>query len=414
MIASAKDDYMNANIDLQRPSVSDDPKIMFQPLDVKKMQADNNNNETFNTASNHGIFETEKDAKGQPIMSTLVSTIIGNTNDITSNRAIKKYVIVNGFDRDWRNEKKRCNWSIDFATAATPSRNNFKNIHFIKFTSIIIPNEIIEPKSMVNQPKFVYHHDHKLAYPYLLLHVDEIDDVCDGINRQVQRSAAQFVYDTSYKCPNGRGYIIMKASQNETKEYIPQSLAVLRKLTFSIIKPSGALFNNSLDNYNIVQIDNEPLNHLYIQIVLDKYFDKNEFYVGDTIIIQDYKLFTDPDATMLELPEDRSANGYSMANFVNRSEGHEVIRIGDANDSGFYRSFYVMGPGILNQQQGRLEPQKCLLDTLKTTNAAVARFNIANGNNMMLTTNGRILNMSLQTTVNMTVGMEEHSISKPV
>jgi hypothetical protein len=162
-----------------------------------------------------------------------------------------------------------------------------------------------------------------------------------------------------------------------------------------------------LDNYNIVKIDNEPLNHLYVQIVLDKYFDKNEFYIGDTIIIKDYKLYMQTESEAGSAPsEDRSANGYAMSNFVNRNEGHEVIRIGDANESGFYRSFYVMGPGILNQQMGRLEPQKCLFDTLKTTNAIVSKFNTLNVMNKTYLTNGRILNMSLQSTVNMTIGMD--------
>jgi hypothetical protein len=307
-----------------------------------------------------------------------------------------KYLTINGFDRDWTNamQKKRFSYSIDFSQL----NNNYRNITSIKFSKLIIPNEIIEFKSVMNMPKFVHHHDHKLAYPYLLFQVNEIGDMCDGFSQQVQKSFAQFVYDKSYKCPNGRGYIILVPAQDETKVFYPQSLSSIQRLTFSILKPNGTLFNNNKDDYNVFKVEYEHYNTLYIKIVTDKYFDKNEFFIGDSILVTDYIMYP-PLAPAPSHPShcgSVSAADYSiMAEFVNRPEGHEIVQLGEANDNGFYRSFYVLAPCELDQSIGKLVVKKELVEALKEYNKL-----------SMPRVQGAIINTSLQSVISMTVGTD--------
>ena len=87
----------------------------------------------------------------------------------------------------------------------------------------------------------------------------------------------------------------------------------------------------------------------------------------------------------------------AMAAFINRPEGHEILQLGDANENGFYRSFYVLGPCTMDQQCGKLVIQKQLVDTLKLYNAATSSLSH---------TSGSILNASLQCTVSLTVALD--------
>jgi hypothetical protein len=267
-------------------------------------------------------------------------------------------------------------------------------------------------------PKFVNHHDQKLAYPYLLLQIDEISDLCDGISQQVQKSFAQFVYKTSYKCPNGRGYVIMVPAQDETKIFYPQCLSAIQRLTFSIMKPNGTLFNNNNDDYNIYKIEYELYNGLYIKIVTDKYFDKNEFYMGDSIQMCGYTMhattlqntnlntLNDPHAClnpnhtmqmqMQTVSVSVTTDVRAMTEFVNRVQGHEIVQLGEANENGFFRSFYVLGPCILDQSVGKLVIEKPLVDALKEYNLLYPPIH----------TSGAIINVSLQNVISMTMGVD--------
>jgi hypothetical protein len=318
------------------------------------------------------------------------ATDISNTiQPLTARTLSTRYVTINGYDRDWLMQHRRCAFSIDFGGFA----HKYKNVSSIAFTRLIVPNEIIEARSLYNMPKFVHHHDQKLAYPYLFLQVDEISDVCDGASQQAQKSFTQFIYDTSYKCPNGRGYVVMTPAQNETKTFYPQTLSAIQRLTFQITKPNGTLFNNNRDDYNITKIEYEIYNTLYIKIVTDKYFDKNEFYIGDSIQMTNYSMYMPPAAASPPSASDYAA----MASFVNRPEGHEIVQLGDANENGFYRSFYVLGPCHLDQCAGKLVIEKNLVDTLKLYNAATGSLH---------PTAGSIINVSLQLVISMTVGLD--------
>lgn len=395
---------LEANIELQLPIVPDDPKAMYMtpPTLYKAGTA------TLPAASALGVVASTSAASASAasvasaaatsdaslesrglIEPSLGLDNLSNVfvNQPTDRKIVKKYITMNGFDREWTVQKKRCSFSINLNNFAT----TYRNIATIRMTKLIIPNEIIEHRSLLNMPKFQHHHDQKLAYPYLCLQVDEISDVCDGVNQAVQKSFAQFVYESSYKCPNGRGYVILEPAQKETKVYYPQCLSSLQRLTFSITKPNGTLFNNNNDDYNIHKAEYELYNNLYIKIITDKYFDKNEFYIGDHIQLTGFTMYKPPSAPPTLNPGDFD----SMARFVCRAQGHEIVQLGDANENGFYRSFYVLGPCIMDQSIGKLVIDKNLVDSLKEYNMVTCPHS-----------QGQIINLSLQITISMTVGID--------
>lgn len=376
MVSIARDEYMKTNIEIQRPLIPDNPQIIATtPLDHQR----EDNTFMFAPIDNH-----------EPIMPTAGGTTIQKTliRQSQKRQTTYKYITINGFDRNWRNQPGRYSFSINVDDFAC----KYKNINYINFTQLIVPCEIFENRNLINQPmiqKFA-NNDHKLAYPYLLLKVDEIDDVCDGLNKNTQQSFAKFVYVNSFRCPNGRGYVNLEPTQNESKVCEQQNISSLQRLTMSVLKPNGTLYTNSLDDFAVCKIEYQCYNSMYLHVVTDKYFDKNEFFINDTVIMCGFSLYKPASATN-DLKDHDFKN---METFVNRPEGHDIVQLGDANTNGYYKSFYILAPGVLDQTIGKLTINKSWVDALREYNLLTA----------IQPSNGRMLNMSLQMVVSMTIG----------
>jgi hypothetical protein len=88
---------------------------------------------------------------------------------------------------------------------------------------------------------------------------------------------------------------------------------------------------------------------------------------------------------------DPDING--MNEFINRSNGHEVLSLGTANGSGYYNSFYISAPGTFNKSTGTFVVQSSLVNCL----------NYYNLNNTSSEPNGSILNQSLQHSISLKI-----------
>ena len=120
----------------------------------------------------------------------------------------------------------------------------------------------------------------------------------------------------------------------DEKKIFQTPLSELSRLSISLRKPNGELFNDSVDDLKIFKVEYELMNRQYLKIVTNKFFDKNEFYKGDTVVLRDYAL------VLLSQTMTTSAMR-TLENYINRTQGHEVIELGQANDSGYYRNFYI-------------------------------------------------------------------------
>lgn len=297
------------------------------------------------------------------------------------------FLAFNSGDRDWILDPQRYRYRVNMTGYEDSClMRTYRNVRALQVTHVIIPMEISQhhQSSATNyvSTKRAFNYEFSLAHPYLLLMLDGVDSLCDGTNEPVRRSFCTLIYEQSYKSPNGRGYIVLKPIAEEKKTYDLSPLSMLNIFNVMLAKPNGAMLNNSRDDYQVYKVEYEPFNKLYLKIVTDRYFDKNEFYAGDSIMIRNCAL---PD-------DDPSSSSFNA--FINRREGHEIVEIGQPNDSGFYRTFHILAPGTLDATLGKIVVDQPALD-------AVQAFNV--GPTSGLNIGGDILNASLQNVVGMKV-----------
>jgi hypothetical protein len=215
-----------------------------------------------------------------------------------------------------------------------------------------------------------------------MLKVDEFGDIYDGTNDNVRRSFCTLLFDKCYHAPNGRGYLILSPAQKEKKIFHPSPLGSLSRLTLSVQKPNGELLNLSQDNYKLFKVEYEQLNRQFLKIVINEYYDKNEFYQGDTVVFKDFEMTQNH-------PSITNEGMRKMNDFINRPEGHEIVVVGQANEHGYYRNFFITAPGQFDTVNGVFAVDETMITALNTYNNNIDYATIT-------VTNGSILNTSLQ------------------
>jgi hypothetical protein len=311
-------------------------------------------------------------------------------------RSVERYISVNSFDRDWLIDPFRYSYNVAFSGYADNSAQRlFKNVRSLSITRVVLPLEIdTRPTLSVITAKTsasAYVNDYSFSFPYITVRIEGFDDVYDGTNESVRRAFCAMVFDKAFRAPNGRGYVILQPMQQEKKVFHPAPLSSLRSFKLSLVKPNGAIINNSTDDYMISKIEYEDYNPTQLRIVLDKFFDKNDFYVGDIIKFQGYRAYGTPD----------DGSFHAMSAFVNRTEGHEVTELGQPNENGYYKTFYIQAPGYLDKAAGRLMIDQPLITGLLNFNAM--QQSITDPALYSKITNGGVCNTSLQNTISFTV-----------
>lgn len=292
-----------------------------------------------------------------------------------SRATTERYIIINGFDRFWRQNPLRYQYSVSVGGNVTDLENKnlqsrYRNVQSLQVTRLVIPMEIV-PRTTFKGPgtgatclntsaptlstlKGAYRHAASLSFQYVMLCLDGFNDIYDGTNDASRSAFCQLVYSTSYQAPNGRGFVVMKPMQGEKKVFSPSPLASLNRLSISILRPSGALFNNSTDDQMIDKLQYEPFNRLYIRVCVVNHFDMNEFFAGDSVIIQNYKAVQPAARAGNAWSPNTSASYAKLNGFINRPEGHEIVELGLANDAGFFQSFCIMAPAVFDAVNGAM------------------------------------------------------------
>lgn len=337
------------------------------------------------------VFKGRQEFLLPEIVNSVTSSSSSNNNKIV----IQKYLSINSMDREWDKTVQRYNYSVAFNGPINGFMGNYKNVRSIEVSKVIIPEEIIEHKSVHNYAhKTSFNHEFSFSYPYVILRIDEFNDVYDGTNDDIRKSFCKLVYSKSYKAPNGRGYVILEPFQKEKKYFYPTPLANLSRFTISILKPNGFLLNESADQYKIFKIYYKPYNPHYYEVVTDIFYDKNEFFVGDVIKFKGFDITN----TVNTMPAKH------VTDFINRAEGHEIMQIGDANQNGFYRSFMIMALGSFDRQEGKYDTDMEAVDDLTTYNDTIDYTTFTGSN-------GYILNTSLQNTIGMSLDVLVNDVS---
>jgi hypothetical protein len=306
-----------------------------------------------------------------------------------------KNLSINGFDRDWIADPHRYKYTV--RTVNSGMHTSFRDVVAIQATCIILPMEVIRSSQATNtayiSDKPTFQHDFGLSYPYLILAIEGFEGVYDGTNDNVRKAFCKFVYSKQYRTANGRGYVILESMQDEIKRFEPAPLASLRNMTITVQRPNGSLFNDSKDDYLVARVEYESFNENFLKIVLDKHFDSNEFYQGDTVSFLGVK-FGNPDGGVnkttvfaLSLLED----------YLNRREGHEIIHMEPTNEGGYRQAFNIYAPGTVDQKVGKFVINNSMIKALIKHNEATTEEDTQ--------TTGHMLNLSLQNVISMRVWM---------
>lgn len=306
-------------------------------------------------------------------------------------RIVRRYLMINGYDRNWNSFPQRFTFTVNLAN----NDASFKDIRSIAATRLIIPREIVEEKTLTNVPKTRFEQPFNLQYPYLILKITDFQSVYKASNTASQSAFCHFVYDNHYTSPNGRGYIHLLPAQNEALEFHINPLATLQQMDLSIQRPSGALLNSSRDQSRVLRMDwnnQVNMNQQLIMVTLKEFFDRNEFFQGDTVRFNGFSIPS-------------SLTSAALVAFINREEGHEILEFGTPNSDGYVRTFYIRVPGAFNTTTGLFD-----IDTA-ATNELMTYINGIDYDNAPPDSIALVINASLQVAISFEIKVEEDDVT---
>lgn len=308
------------------------------------------------------------------------------------------YININSVDRNWQqtssetryNFQVKFNQNQDFRGGATIA-NMYRNIISVELVSSIMPmDSYVEP------------FDARIymglsRYPYLLLRIEELDNVFRGTNNWVDKAFSTMIFDkvfftntlsTDYISGTGtsivqstpkqgfaseylRGFMKYNPAYFEKKKYYNNPLASLNRMSIEITDPRGNFINTQNDvldlsaiafTGNVAAVTGTELvptyawpfstqgSYSYVKLTTSTYFSNRLFRIGDRIIIKNFAGAT-------------GANGGAFTSFINRDEGHIIINMdietngaANTNNRGFINNIYISPPGSLDALNQTVDP----------------------------------------------------------
>lgn len=329
-------------------------------------------------------------------------TLIKTQRD-TQPKYIEKvhYININSVDRNWAdnttetryNFQVKFNQNQDYQGSATIS-NMYRNIISVELVSAVMPMDAyIDP------------FDTRIymglsRYPYLLLRIEELDNVFKGTNNWVDKAFSTMIFDkvfftntlsTDYISGSGtsivqstpkqgfageylRGFMKYNPAYFEKKKFYNNPLANLNRMSIDITDPRGNFVNVQKDVLDITAISftgNVALvtgtelvptyawprstqgSYSYVKIETTSYFSNRLFRIGDRIIINNFEFSAGHAGT----------NDGRFLDFINRPQGHVIINLGvetngatTTENRGFIKYIYIAPPGVMDSTNNTVDP----------------------------------------------------------
>jgi hypothetical protein len=299
------------------------------------------------------------------------------------------YINVNSVDRIWENSlESRYNYKVQFNQSSgfegAAISYLYKNIVSVELVSAILPMD-----TTVNTFDTRLYGS-LMKYPYLLLRIDELDNVFRGTNSWADMAFSTLLFDKVYftntlstdyiNGTNGatsvvnsspktaftseymRGFMKFNPAYFEKKKFYNNPLASLNRMTIQITDPRGNLINDhtdvlSLSNIgftsNLSTITGLELTpsigfpytnqsaYKMIKVTSSTTFSNRLFRVGDRVLFKSF-------ASNIALS---AINNSTFNSFINRTEGHIIINL-DLEDNtvsggnkSFIKNFYISPSG---------------------------------------------------------------------
>lgn len=310
-------------------------------------------------------------------------------------------VTISSLDRNWtNNQESRYNYQVKFKNTDDTNLNSayirkiFRNVVSVELVRAFLPYDTIPIP-------FDFRMNIGLqTFPFLVLDVDEINDVYSGTNKNIDNSFAHIVFDKDYKnqlfekgagtassggidvddsagphipvawyekqyIRGNYGYIPIGF---EKKKFYPAPLASLNSLTINLKNPYGESLNVMRDTLTIKSItfvdggsnyqisgalgfpvnDSNTTTYHVIKITTNEKFSNRVFSIGDRIRFKDFTLVSG-----------NTAGDEEFINFINREEGHYVINMNintpsATNTQDFVDSIYISPMGSYDQVNNQI------------------------------------------------------------
>ena len=370
------------------PKANNDKKKANKYNDNK----DTGNKDTDNKDTGTGNKDTDNNNDDDDEEETLSNTqakLVKMQRD-TQPKYIEKvhYININSVDRDWTNNNSesrykfqvKFNQNSDYQGSATIA-HMYRNVVSVELVSAILPMDThIEPFDTRIYMGLA-------RYPYLLLRIDELDNVFRGTNNWVDKAFSTLLFDkafhtntlstdyiatagiinsspkTSFQNEYMRGFMKYNPAYFEKKKFYNNPLASLNRMSLSITDPRGNFVNKQKDVLNIAGIAytdelgtinsagfdlfttkgwprSLATTNKMIKIRTATYFSNRLFRIGDRIIIKNITF----QAGAVGVDNSR------FLAFINRDGGHVIINldIEDTTNKSYIRQLYISPPGEMD------------------------------------------------------------------
>jgi hypothetical protein len=308
-----------------------------------------------------------------PEKDSLPQNIVVREEKVVNYREIENNLFIYSADRDWlrNNKENRYQFTVSFDPAANgqsfgpnlAAQQKFRNIVRIELVKAILPGESLNVtihRTKNAQVADTTYQDNILNLPYVMVRVAELENNNYGTDNFLDRSFgvlqydAKWISDQSRQSTSSQGYLAMIPKFLKCqKEYYPNPMVTLQKMTIDLRRPNGDLLSSSPDTFDIggilapqanevigdrfpftntIKFMESPLAYnmmipggangspanFYINTV--KHFNRFEISEGDRIQISGYGYN--------EAAFNDATYGQSLRNFcqwINRPEGHIVL-----------------------------------------------------------------------------------------
>ena len=259
------------------------------------------------------------------------------------------HVVVSSMDRDWAGAHPlRYQYQVQLdGTGGGASLNvRLRNIVSVEIDYLIVPTEIVlnrqdtSTDALAYRYRNLYENSYSFNYPYMIVQAEELQNFYYGTNDVIRQAFAVLTHSSSFDDVNGRNYEVLRPVATAKHEFRPP-LAGLTSLSLAFRMPNGALLNNSRDGAAVLGLTWSNVRPAMVKVVT-RFFDRNEFYVGDYVQFAGFVAPAGAPTSAAKL----------VADFVGRPSGHQVYDMGDVNPDSYYNSFYVRAPGAFDDVVG--------------------------------------------------------------
>jgi hypothetical protein len=308
--------------------------------------------------------------------------ILSNTKTNTSEKDYN--IFINSLDRDWYNNTTQT--PLNFVVKFGGYQDNYLIVQTVpkNITSIGVNNVILSGRDYpINYSNT---HVNIANVPYLLLNVNNIDNLNYGTNKNIDKSLAILHPDETVSKYSSSVLDSIKLSplNKEPKIYKPNPLGSLHQLDISLTNHLGDtpfLIKDILDIKGIFtqQSNTSNTNSEYLVVETSTYFQKEHFKSGDLIKFQNY-----------EFRDNSYAESITFDTFINRDHGHVVTHITKTDDTKLmYNRLYISIPSYPSTTTGNIGVESWFSSLKGKTSMEVM------GND----TSGKLINTNLQTSI---------------